>query len=344
LKYDATPPSVSGSAARAADANGWFNHPVAVSFSGADSGSGIDSCAGSTTYSEPDNGAATVAGSCTDLAGNRATGSYALRYDATPPSVTGAFTRKADENGWYTHPVSATFSGSDGLSGLASCTAGGTYSGPDSSTAHVAGTCTDKAGNATPVSLPLRYDASAPRLGDVAIALGDGTATVSWKQPADTQVVSVVRAPGKNGKAKTAVYRGRSASFRDGGLRPGIVYRYTLTSRDIAGNTATSQVTAKLQALYAPASGAVTKPGDRLSWIAAPSATYYNVQLFFHGHKVMSVWPVGRSLRLPKHWTFNGHAYSLARGTYRWYVWPGQGTRTKADYGPLLGGSSFRVR
>jgi hypothetical protein len=344
LKYDATPPSVSASAARAADANGWFNHPVAVSFSGTDSSSGIDSCTESATYSGPDNGAASVAGSCVDQAGNRATGSYALHYDATPPSATGTLTRKADDNGWYTHPVSATFSGTDALSGLASCTAAGTYSRPDSSTAHLTGTCTDKAGNATAVSLPLRYDASAPRLDGVAVALGDGTATITWKQPADTQVVSAVRVPGKDGKAKTTVYRGRSASFRDGGLRPGVVYRYILTSRDIAGNTATSQATAKLQALYAPTGGAVAKPGDRLFWIAARGATYYNVQLFYRGHKVMSVWPVGRSLRLPKRWTFNGHTYILARGTYRWYVWPGEGARAKAVYGPLLGGSSFKVR
>ena len=239
LKYDATPPAVAASAARAPDADGWFNHPVAVAFSGTDSGSGIDSCTGSTTYSGPDTGAASIPGSCVDQAGNRAAASYALHYDATPPTASAKIARNPDDpGGWYTHPVAVTFTGADGLSGLAGCTAARTYDGPDDSAAKVTGKCTDNAGNATDASTTLRYDATAPHLGDIAVALGDGSATLSWKQPADTRVVSVTRAPGRNGKSTTAVYAGHAPSFRDAGLRPGVAYHYTLRSQDDAGNTA----------------------------------------------------------------------------------------------------------
>ena len=345
LKYDATPPAVTASAARAADANGWFNHPVAVAFSGTDSGSGIDSCTGSTTYSGPDTGAGSIPGSCVDQAGNRTAASYALHYDATPPTASAKIARNPDDaGGWYNHPVAVAFAGADGLSGLAGCTDARTYSGPDDSSAKVTGKCTDNAGNVTQVSATLRYDATAPHLGDIAVALGDGSATLSWKQPADTRVVSVTRAPGRNGKGTTSVYAGHAASFRDAGLRPGVAYHYTLRSQDDAGNTAVSKITAKMTALYAPKSGAVVRRGSLLAWIAKPGATYYNLQFFLHGHKVMSVWPVRPSLRIPGSWTYNGHTYRLARGMYRWYVWPGRGPRSKALYGRLLGSSQFRVR
>ncbi len=175
LKYDATPPAVTASAARAADANGWFNHPVAVAFSGTDAGSGIDSCTGSTTYSGPDTGAGSVPGSCVDQAGNSTAASYALHYDATPPTASAKIARNPDDAGWYTHPVAVTFTGADGLSGLAGCTAARTYDGPDDSAAKVTGRCTDNAGNATDASTTLRYDATAPHLGDVAV-IGSATA------------------------------------------------------------------------------------------------------------------------------------------------------------------------
>ena len=70
VKYDSTPPAVAGSqAARPADAGGWYNHSVAVAFSGADQVSGVESCT-ATTYAGPDAGSAAVPGTCTDRAGN----------------------------------------------------------------------------------------------------------------------------------------------------------------------------------------------------------------------------------------------------------------------------------
>ena len=85
LKIDATPPTgVTASFSRGPDYNGWYNHPVTISWSGTDPTSGIAACS-SLTYGGPGNGAATVGGGCTDMAGNSAGFTAHLAYDATPP-------------------------------------------------------------------------------------------------------------------------------------------------------------------------------------------------------------------------------------------------------------------
>jgi hypothetical protein len=89
IKLDRTPPTVSAIPERVADANGWYNRPVTVSFSGTDATSGIASCSSATRYGGPDLASASAAGSCTDNAGNLAPTSFAFKYDATPPSVFG---------------------------------------------------------------------------------------------------------------------------------------------------------------------------------------------------------------------------------------------------------------
>jgi hypothetical protein len=89
LRYDATAPQVSGaSPGRAPDANGWYNHPVAVDFRGSDETSHIDSCT-SAKYAGPDNSAAALSGSCRDQAGNESNPfDFGLKYDTTAPKLT----------------------------------------------------------------------------------------------------------------------------------------------------------------------------------------------------------------------------------------------------------------
>ncbi len=131
LKYDATNPSVTAAAARQPNANGWYNASVGVNFTGGDATSGIDSCDASKTYAGPDNANASVAGDCHDKAGNSGTGSLSLKYDATAPVSTATPDRQPNANGWYRAPVTVTFGGADATSGLDSCDAAKTYSGPD---------------------------------------------------------------------------------------------------------------------------------------------------------------------------------------------------------------------
>jgi hypothetical protein len=83
---EASTPTVSAIPGRPPDANGWYNHPVTVSFAG-NAFSGLTWCAGAATYGGPNTAGTTVAGGCTDNAGKSASASVALRYDATPPAL-----------------------------------------------------------------------------------------------------------------------------------------------------------------------------------------------------------------------------------------------------------------
>ena len=86
FKRDATPPTVTPVPARQPDANGWYNSPLTVTFSGTDATSQIASCT-QATYAGPDSPNTSISGSCRDNAGNQTAASYALKYDATPPTL-----------------------------------------------------------------------------------------------------------------------------------------------------------------------------------------------------------------------------------------------------------------
>lgn len=85
IGVDRTPPQLVAIAPdRPADYNGWFNRPVGLTFQAVDPTSGVASCS-STSYGGPDGLGVAISGSCTDVAGNTASGSFPLNYDATPP-------------------------------------------------------------------------------------------------------------------------------------------------------------------------------------------------------------------------------------------------------------------
>src|SRR5437762_3404064 len=85
-QYDSTPPTVKVALGRGPDANGWYNHPIAATASGSDSGSGLDGCSAG-SYDGPASDSASLTGTCKDRAGNSASDSVSLKYDATPPTV-----------------------------------------------------------------------------------------------------------------------------------------------------------------------------------------------------------------------------------------------------------------
>ena len=345
FNIDTTPPTVTGETAdRAPDKNGWYTHPVTVAFQGTDAGSGLASCT-STAYAGPDAAAGAATGTCRDKAGNvSAAASFAVKYDATPPTVTAAPARAPTKTGWYNHPVSVTFSGTDATSGIDACTGKVRYAGPDTATGVINGACTDQAGNQGSVGFPLKYDSTPPQISGVATSVADGDVTVKWQRSGGT-TSTVLRAPGRGREKVSVVYRGPALSYRDTSVKQGVVYHYTVASTDAAGNDARVKIATSLrQPTTTPAPGTVLRAGAALTWLASPGASYYNVQLFRNGHKVLTAWPVTARFRLPRAWMFSGHHEKLAPGTYKWYVWPGHGARAAARYGHLLGGSTFRVR
>jgi hypothetical protein len=265
-----------------------------------------------------------------------------IRRDATAPTVIPVPARAPDANGWYNNPLTVSFSGSDVTSGVASCTQAG-YAGPDSSNTSVSGSCRDNAGNQTPASYALKYDATPPTLGAFNIKPANRKAHLRWKAPQDAASVQLVRAPGLKGAAESVVFSGTALSkgYVDRGLRPGRNYVYRLTAADAAANQASKALEFVARgALLFPAPGERVSRPPLLVWEKVSGASYYNV-ILVRGRRVFSAWPVRAQLRLPRAWTYHGRRYKLRPGTYSWFVWPGRGLLSAGQYGKLLGGSTF---
>lgn len=101
---------------------------------------------------------------------------------------------------------------------------------------------------------------------------------------------------------------------------------------------------ARQVALYSPAAGQVVSSAPLLAWRGVPRATYYNVQLFRNGHQILSAWPSRARLQLHDQWTHHGRRMLLSPGRYVWFVWPGFGDPARAQYGTVIGRSTFRVQ
>jgi hypothetical protein len=364
VRRDASPPTVTGTADRRPDANGWYNRGVTVRFSGEDSASGIASCS-SGGYSGPDTASASVSGGCTNGAGLTGGASVPIAYDATPPSVEAKPERQPDANGWYNHAITIAFRGSDPVSGLESCAAPVLYQGPDAPKASLSGTCRDKAANTSPrAAFELKYDTKPPTLGRVRVEIASKGVTLRWNASKDSLSFAVVRRPGLRGKKPSTVYQGGSRAFIDRRLKAGIKYRYTVTAYDQAGNAAAKVLQAQpghsvnepartkpaatkpaatKPALARPAQGARVAKPPLLTWGDVPEATYYNVQLYRAGKKILTVWVRHPKFRLQASWKYGGRTFRLSPGRYRWYVWPGAGPPSANRYGKLLGTRSFVV-
>jgi large repetitive protein len=343
ISYDGTGPQVNVEPTRGPDANGWYNHPVDVSFSGSDLVAGLASCASPGSYNGPDTGFGVVSGTCVDQAGNVGVREFALQYDATPPQVTGVQPERApDANGWYSRPVNVDFVGTDTVSQIESCTRA-SYAGPDSSEVSLSGSCWDRAGNPSGLgTFGLKYDGTAPGVSGLTAKAGDRSVALTWAASADTTRVEIARSPAAGG-SKVTVYRGNGRSFSDQGLENNVRYRYDLAAYDEADNKAAAAAEALPRApLYGPVAGARVSSPPLLAWAPVAGASYYNVQVWTK-RRVFSAWPAGRSLRLKRAWTYAGRRYHLAPGRYRWYVWPGYGRRADKRYGRLLGSSTFVV-
>jgi hypothetical protein len=198
----------------------------------------------------------------------------------------------------------------------------------------VTGTCRDQAGNVSaPSSFSLKYDATPPKLTDLVVAGKGSDPSLSWKVSPDAVRIMIARTAG--GK-RTTVYNGkRIARFRSGQLRVGRRYVFAVTAVDEAGNTVTlSRAVTPKGSLLAPRAGARVHGHTVLRWTAVPRASYYNVQLWHQGHKVLTAWPATSSLATPS---------GLRPGRYTWVVWPGFGARSADHYGPMVGRGTFVI-
>jgi hypothetical protein len=160
---DPTPPVITPVITATLGNGGWYVTNVTVNWTVSDPESVITSSSGcnATTLTTDTGGTRLTCSAASD--GGEASATKIIKLDKTAPAVAGAAPdRPADAGGWYRRPVTVAFSGADAMSGVESCSSA-TYSGPDSGSASVGGTCRDQAGNVgAGGSFPLKYDATAP--------------------------------------------------------------------------------------------------------------------------------------------------------------------------------------
>ncbi len=346
IKLDKTAPVLTGVPSGPRSASGWYTGDVAIAWNASDPISGVATRTGCAPAVTTDTPGLQVPCAARNAAGLEVSTSVYLRLDETPPTVTPVPSRRPDRRGIYNRPLTVRFSGSDGTSGLEGCSVE-RYAGPSADRAVVSGVCRDQAGLTATASFPLRYDNTAPgAVTELQATEEAGAVLLAWRSPADPDFDRVeVRRVG-DGSART-VYSGPRAVFRDVQVLRGRTYRYVLFAYDRAGNASrgVTRALATAAALELGSSAAVERSSSPLlRWHRVPAATYYNLQLFRGGRKVLSTWPRGLELTLDPTWRYGGRAFSLLPGSYRWFVWPGFGPRREARYGKPLGSGSFVVR
>jgi hypothetical protein len=338
---DPTPPVITPHITGTLGSSGWYVTNVTVNWTVSDPESVVLSSRGcnATTISTDTSGARLTCEAASD--GGEATATKTISIDKTAPTVSSATPdRGPDSAGWYTRPLTVAFGGGDATSGLESCSVM-TYGGPDAGGASVKGRCRDRAGHLSgEMSFAFNYDSTAPSLSGVEIVASSHTTTVRWSPLPSWEVVSIRRNPGNR-----IVFQGGGGSFTDRTVLNGVRYVYEVVASDPAGHRDIESVDATPKGpLRAPAEKAhVTEP-PLLRWVKVRKASFYNVQMFRNGQKIMSRWPTRTQQRLRRTWSWNGRKWSLVPGTYRWFVWPaykkkGGGVR----YAKSLGFSDFVV-
>jgi uncharacterized protein YjbJ (UPF0337 family) len=249
---DKTSPTIGHTQSPAANADGWNNTNVTVTFTCSDALSGVASCTGPQTITT-EGKAQTVTGTVKDNAGNTATDPASVSIDKTKPTITVDPLPAANANGWYGDDVTATYTASDALSGITTQDKAHTF-GEGANQTDTA-TATDAAGNSASVTTgAVNVDKTAPTITGKVVGTPNakgwftGDVTVHWTCadnlsgvaacPAD----SVVKGEGSDLSASASV-------------------------SDKAGHTASATVDGIRIDRTAPTSSATGVPGD---WVNAP--------------------------------------------------------------------------
>jgi hypothetical protein len=162
INVDKTAPTIVAQRNVAANANGWNNSDVTVSFVCSDALSGAASCSPTQLFGE--GAGQSASGTVTDLAGNSASTTLSgINVDKTAPTISASRDKAPNANGWNNSDVTVSFVCTDGLSGTASCSATQVFGEGAAQSAR--GTVTDLAGNTASTTLSgINVDKTAPTL------------------------------------------------------------------------------------------------------------------------------------------------------------------------------------
>jgi hypothetical protein len=178
--------------------------------------------------------------------------------------------------------------------------------------------------------------------------VGYGSLRLRWRSPADADFdhVGVYVSTSAKSPPRTLLYSGRARSYMNKKFKNGLYYRYLVVSYDHAENASrgASLIVPTSALLRSPRQGRLVRSAPLFRWVAVPKASFYNIQVFSGGQKILSAWPEKARQPLAPSWTYAGRRFALRKGRYIWYVWPGFGPKAKSRYGQLLGQGTFRVR
>jgi hypothetical protein len=322
-------------------------------------GGAFAACTSPQTYAALAEGAHVFEVVAVDDADNQsATTSYAWTIDLTPPDTAvtegpaGAITSTSASFGFTSTEARGGFECRLDGGGFSPCSPPQGYAGLALGKHTFEVRAIDAAGNVDPTPASRTWtiiqapDVTPPgKARLVKSIVGYGVLTLIWQAPRDADVDHFVIARTTNGHT-AVVYTGAATRYQDRHFTNGVAVSYAIVTYDHARN-ASKAVTISPPAsalLKAPRPGAVVRAPPLLRWFAVRNATYYNVQLFRNGRKILSIWPSRARLKLHRSWTYRGQTYSLTRGSYQWFVWPGFGAKSQNRYGALIGQSRFVVK
>ena len=168
--------------------------------------------------------------------------------------------------------------------------------------------------------------------------------SLRWTNPGTSDFLRVVLVRNTTRPPRTRVdgkivygSNGTAAKVR---LEAGRTTYLALFALDRAGNVSKpvrTQVVLPSLSRLLPRDGSQYTAGSKavLSWPAVEGADYYNVQLYFHGKKIASVWPLKPTQSID--------TTALAPGIYVWYVWPASEVNGQTVFGRPIGRGTFEV-
>ncbi|TML40165.1 MAG: hypothetical protein E6G25_06095 [Actinobacteria bacterium] len=255
----------------------------------------------------------------------------------------------------HTFAVQATALGNTGPATTYSWTVDTTA--PETATFRVQ--AVDAAGNADATSAsyawtisevgPATADHTPPGdVGHLKRSVAYGLLKLTWTSPPDGDFdhVTVLVSTSAKRAAGVVAYQGPASTYTERRFKNGLYYRYVVVSYDHSGNAShgIATVVPASALLRSPRDGATVRKPPTLVWTVVPKATFYIVQLYNRGRKVLSAWPAAAKLALAQKRSYAGRRFKLERGAYQWYVWPAFGPRSKFRYGQLIGQATFGFR
>ncbi len=232
---DSTPPVITPTVTGPLGTNGWYVGNVNVSWTVTDPNSAVTSQTGCGPITVTADTAGDTLTCTATSSGGTASQSVTVKRDATAPTASAAAAPAPNGAGWNNADVTVTFTGADGLSGIASCAAAvvlGEGVGQSAS-----GTCTDQAGNVSaPASVSgINVDKTAPAVtvtgvtNGASYVIGGVPTAACGTTDALSGVATVATATIAGGPVGSVTVTCAGATDQAGNTSPAVTARYTIT-------------------------------------------------------------------------------------------------------------------